>query len=238
IKIVRIIYRHKLLKYLKSEYFCRSDDESPDKCVVPFPVCMWDLEQCDPKKCTGRKLSRFGLVKIIRLQQRFGGIVLTPTATKCIAPEDKSLISEHGIAVVDCSWARLEDTPFSKLKCGHPRLLPYLLASNPVKYGRPCELSCVEALAAGLHLTGYEDIASMFLNKFKWGKNFLKLNKEVLSIYAQCITSTEVVAAQNDYLKRCEETVDEKRDFMDLPGSDEELEYFNPNHIKEETSSR
>jgi len=61
------------------------------------------LSQCDPKKCSGRKLCRLGFVKELRLNQRFNGIVLTPVATKCIGPDDKAIIENAGLAVVDCS---------------------------------------------------------------------------------------------------------------------------------------
>ena len=32
--------------------------------VEKVKVSMWDLQQCDPKKCSGRKLSRLGLMKV------------------------------------------------------------------------------------------------------------------------------------------------------------------------------
>lgn len=31
-------------------------------------IVMWDLQQCDPKKCSGRKLQRHGLMKVCRFK--------------------------------------------------------------------------------------------------------------------------------------------------------------------------
>ena len=46
-------------------------------------------------------------MKVIPLGRTFGGIILTPTATKCFSKEDAEIVLKHGIAVV----GKLADDP-------------------------------------------------------------------------------------------------------------------------------
>lgn len=182
-----------------------SSSSSKERMEIPFAISMWDMKQCDPKKCTGRKLVRLGLMKVLKLGQRFNGIILSPTGTQVVSPSDSEIISKHGLAVVDCSWAQLDHTPFQKMRGSHFRLLPYLVAANPVNYGKPCQLSCVEAVAAALFMTGFNDISNLYLKMFKWGPGFLKLNQDILNIYQNCRDSKEIIAAQDKYMKNTDD---------------------------------
>ena len=180
-------------------------DEDPDaneaaSTRFPVPLAMWDLNQCDPKRCSGRKLARLGCLRELRIQQRFPGVALTPSATDCISPGDYHLIHSDGLAVVDCSWNRLDDVPFERIRSAAPRLLPWLVAANPVNYGKPCKLNCAEALAAGLYISGYRDAAELVMNKFKWGHGFISLNRDVLESYMACKTGQEVLDTQHRWL--------------------------------------
>eukprot|EP00965_Chrysotila_dentata_P011962 393233-Pleurochrysis_carterae.AAC.1 len=163
---------------------------------------MWDFGQCDAKRCTGRKLERFGLIKALPSCAYFPGLVLTPSGQSSVSPADRELVIAQGVCVVDCSWARLDDVPFGKLRGGQSRLLPFLVAANPVNYGRPSKLSCVEAIAAALVIVGLQETAGALLDKFTWGEHFLTLNGELFGAYAGCRDGAEVVQAQAAVLER------------------------------------
>jgi pre-rRNA-processing protein TSR3 len=168
------------------------------------PLAMWDFEQCDAKRCTGRKLQRQGDLRVLSLNDRFKGIVLSPSATRAVSQADRELIQQHGIAVVDCSWARLDEVPFHRIKAAEERLLPFLLAANSVNYGKSLKLSCAEALAASLFIAGLRDEARAVLRSFSWGDEFFCLNEEALEEYSQCRTGLDVVRAQQERLDAAE----------------------------------
>lgn len=88
---------------------------------------------------------------------------------------------------------------------GHERLLPFLVAANPVNYGRPMRLTCAEALAGGLYIAGFQEEGRFILQTFAWGDAFWALNDHLLTQYAACADSAAVVTVQNDYLRELEE---------------------------------
>lgn len=159
-------------------------------------LLVYHADQCDPKKCSGRKLARFNLVRLTRhINQLKPFLVLSPFSEKALSPEDKGIM---GLAALDCSWARAEEV-FSHTRL-NTRALPFLVASNPVNFGKPFKLSTVEALAAALVILGEPRQAEAILAKFSWGHVFLELNKEPLQEYASAKDSSEVVRIQGLYL--------------------------------------
>lgn len=180
--------------------------------------------QCDSKKCTGRKLARLSALRELRVSQGWAGLILSPSGKQAASFADHSIVASYGIAVVDCSWAKLDEVPFSKIKGKHERLLPFLVAANPVNYGKPLKLSCVEAIAATMVLTGFYHEAEAILGKFKWGHTFLKINAELFGRYASCRTPAEVVAAQNEWLRMIEAERNNKIEVMYPPSQSEDEE--------------
>ena len=139
----------------------------------------------------------------------------------CVSPQDRHIIAEKGLSVIDCSWARIDETPFGRMKSSYPRLLPYLVAANPVNYGKPCKLNCVEALAAAMYICGYKEEARHYMGKFSWGHAFIELNSELLEEYSKCDSSKEVLEVQDKVLaKLTEEDAAKRNDEIDLPPSE------------------
>ena len=166
-----------------------------------IPVFVYDEGDCDPKKCTTKKMIRFHLVQEVSSIRRlpYGSIVLNPMAEKALSPEDIPRGRQHGVVVMDLSWANIDKWPEMRHDLAQ-RGLPYMLAANPINWGKPMKLSSAEALAAAVFILGEKQQAEDILNKFKWGPNFLTLNKEPLERYATAKTSAEVVSIMKEYI--------------------------------------
>ena len=170
-----------------------------------IPVHAIWLAQDDPKKNTAVRLSRRNELK---LHERFNrlprrGIILEPLCGKVLGPEDHSLLLEDGGSLVglDCSWAQIEESveqvmKRTKLK---GRMLPLLLAANPVNWGKPGKMTTAEAISASLYLVGREEHARRILSAFRWGEQFFILNKEPLEAYAAAESSKELVDLQFEF---------------------------------------
>ncbi|KAK0463560.1 uncharacterized protein EV420DRAFT_1518894 [Desarmillaria tabescens] len=110
-----------------------ADDD--DDTIIKVPVAMWDFDHCDPRRCSGKKLAAIGVVL---------------KGQSVISPADREIVEQCGLAVVECSWARLDD---------------------------PWRLNCVEALAAAFYITGFDSYAEKLLSGFGWGGSFWSVNK-------------------------------------------------------------
>ena len=154
----------------------------------------------DPKKCTARRLERFDKAILHRAMGQVPyGVVLNPHAEQALSPADSDDRAGKGTLVaLDCSWESAEQAAFSMP--GVHRALPFLVAANPINYGRPFQLTTVEALAAACCIFDEREQAVSLLEPFRWGETFLTLNEEPLRRYADCTDSTAVVAVQEEYL--------------------------------------
>jgi pre-rRNA-processing protein TSR3 len=158
-----------------------------------IPLYAFRDNSCDPRTCTVKKLEKAGFLKIfnkISLIPR-NTLLLDPTAEQALSPGDKKVRS---ITVLDCSWRVLDTGKVSSWR--NRRALPFLVAANPVNFGKPCILSSIEALAAALFIIGDKERASAVLSKVSWGIRFLEVNREPLDLYANAKDSADVIKIQ------------------------------------------
>lgn len=145
-----------------------------------------------------KKLERFGMMRIVtRIPQIPKTTLLLDPTADVLSPADKKWVSS--ITALDCSWEVLDTANLGAWK--GRRALPFLVAANPVNFGKPFTLTSVEAIAATLFILGEEVQAEAVLSKFNWGLNFLKLNAEPLFEYAAAKDSAEVLKIQSEYLE-------------------------------------
>ncbi|BGP55367.1 hypothetical protein JCM8202_004707 [Rhodotorula sphaerocarpa] len=204
--------------------------EESDELVNQVPVAMWDFDHCDPRKCSGKKLARHDLMQELRVGQRFQGIVMSPKGTQVVCPADREIVEQAGVAVVECSWARLDEIPFNKIRSPHERILPYLVAANPVNYGKPYKLTCAEAIAAALYITGHDAHADLLMSKFSWGHSFWKVNGTIIERYKTCSTPESVLAMQEVMMKELEVEQAENKRARDELNEGGDMLIANPNH--------
>ena len=149
---------------------------------MSFEIRILCFDQDDPKKCTAKRLERFGFSVNYNSFRTLPpkGIVLDPFSDNVLKKEDSIFAEVGGIVGVDCSWKMANDT-FSKLRIMglEPRKLPDLVPANPVNSGKIGKLSTAEAIASAVMICGNNRQGEEIMSIFKWGPAFLELNSLV-----------------------------------------------------------
>lgn len=159
--------------------------------VDTLPLILYKNED-DPKKCSARKLRRLGLAAFIgRIPSK--SVILYSDSMIRLSPADSAY--RHLVAI-DVSWENVDNYHFPPEST---RSLPFLLAANPVNYGKPYKLSTVEAIAASYYILGQRETAEKLLQKFSWGIQFLNLNRNPLDDYSKAKNSGEVLEIEKLY---------------------------------------
>ena len=163
---------------------------------------VYHANEDDPKKCSARKLARFGFVKLETNISKTpkDTILLNPFAEKSISKEDLAIAQKNGILAVDCSWKNAENSFDYLEKRNRSRALPFVVATNPVNYGKPFKLTTLEAFSAALYILGFIDKAEEMLKLYKWAPNFLVLNKKPLEDYRNSKSSKEIIEIMKKYV--------------------------------------
>ncbi|KAI5288255.1 ribosome biogenesis protein tsr3 [Ascosphaera aggregata] len=199
-------------KKYSGSHSSRSDSrKDADAAKLPFKAACWDLGHCDPKRCSGKRLMNLGIMRDLSIGHKFAGVVISPKAKRTLSPADAPLLEQFGAAVVECSWVRTSEVPWTRIGGKCERLLPYLVAANTVNYGKPWRLNCAEALAAAYSICGHQDWAESVLGHFSYGQAFLDINASLLKRYSACTSEEEIKNVQDRWLAKIEKEYEDRR---------------------------
>ena len=165
---------------------------------------VYHVDEDDPKKCTAKKLHRLGLAQLEKNMKKLPHhmVMLNPFSKKSLSKEDLPVVEKKGLLAIDCSWKNAEDCfwKLEKTSCYKSRALPFLVAVNPVNYGKPFKLTTLEAFASALYILGKTKQADEILSIYKWGPHFLELNKQPLEEYKRAENSREIIKIMKQYI--------------------------------------
>lgn len=175
----------------------------------------------------------------LRIGQRFRGIVLSPKGVDVVSPSDRHIVEDAGVAVVECSWARLDEIPFHKIRSPNERIRTSSISSQLTlsavsarlesselwqtsvecrerAHVAAYKLNCVEALAAALYIVGQDEVAEQLLAKFSWGDSFWQMNGAFLKRYRTCDTAQSVTDEQEAIIRELSAEDDARSASLDL----------------------
>lgn len=162
-------------------------------------ILVYDKCQCDPRKCTAKRMVKFGLAEERNLRRiPAGSLVLSPFGDRVLSPADLRH-ARRGLAVMDLTWTNIDDFPH--IRGEKARRLPYLVAANPVNYGRPWKLNSAEAVLASLIIMGQDKQAELFTTRFNWAPTFIALNRELLEAYRAAGNAEGVQKVSDEYVE-------------------------------------
>ena len=171
------------------------------------PLHIIHLNQDDPKKCTAKKMEKYenAIVhnRISKSPKR--GFLLNPRSNNLLGPDDKRMIDlGASLVALDCSWKQI-DASLDSIEMNTKlvsKSLPLVLAANEISWGKPGRLSTVEAFAISLWILGKERQAKKILQPFRFGQQFLELNKEPLVAYSSAKNNEELEKLQWDFFNK------------------------------------
>ena len=204
--------------------------------MTMIDISVYHTSQCNPKKCTGLRLKKFGFATLFfRVRDMpIHAILLNPISMHALSPADQENAKNYGLVALDCSWTDAERLHRMKRRV-ESRALPYLVAANPTNYGRPLRLSTLEAVAGALYILGEKDLAIEVCSKYNWGPSFIELNLERLEAYSTAKDSKEVVELQKKFLPGDRpRKIKRKQRFQRRSSSDRKWEGLVPFSLKDE----